>query len=353
MKNKVILTLLVAVLLATGGLLSAGALNPPAAPGPTMKTLDKLEPRIAISQNDIPKTITTPGSYYLTEDVTADGTAITVDVDNVTIDLNGFSLIGSDSAANYGIYMYARNNVEIRNGTIRNFDRAIYEYSAYTGKNHRVINVRVKSNISGGIYLKGSGHLVKNCTVTENGNSGVNQFHAIFVENGTVTGNTVSDNGDSATSAIGIYVSQGAITGNTVSGNGNSTKTLIHAIYIAYGTVTGNTVYNNGESATGTYVTGIRSSGRGTIASNSVFGNGKSAAASVTGIYVGAGCTVIGNTSSGNGDSASGTVIGINLLGNSLVDQNTAYDNGAGATGSATNMTLGVAGCVYGNNVAP
>ena len=70
----------------------------------------------------------------------------------------------------------------------------------------------------------------------------------------------------------------------------------------------------------------------------------------VYGIYASYGSTVTGNTSYNNGISATGDVYGIYLEGYSLVDQNTAHSNGTGA-GSATNMTLGVTGCVYGNNV--
>ena len=70
-------------LVAVLGLLAvavAGDLQPPAAPGSTMKTLDEVEPRIPISQDDIPLTINQNGSYYLTEDLTATETAITVAV---------------------------------------------------------------------------------------------------------------------------------------------------------------------------------------------------------------------------------------------------------------------------------
>jgi len=61
---------------------------------------------------------------------------------------------------------------------------------------------------------------------------------------------------------------------------------------------------------------------------------------------------VTGNTAFGNGGSATFNVWGICLSGYNLVDQNTAYGNGTGA-GGATNMNLGVGGCVYGINVAP
>src|SRR5262245_25481316 len=68
-----------------------GALTPPGAPAPTMKTLAQIEPRTPISS--APFTISSPGSYYLTTNVTVStGDAITITVNNVTLDLNGFTI---------------------------------------------------------------------------------------------------------------------------------------------------------------------------------------------------------------------------------------------------------------------
>jgi len=64
-----------------------------------MKTLDQIEPRTPISS--VPFTISAPGSYYVTTNLTpgADQNGIVVAADNVTIDLNGFTLFGGGGSS--------------------------------------------------------------------------------------------------------------------------------------------------------------------------------------------------------------------------------------------------------------
>lgn len=47
-------------------------------------------PRVGTEIKSLPYTITTPGFYYLTKNLTATGTGITVNAGDVTIDLMGF-----------------------------------------------------------------------------------------------------------------------------------------------------------------------------------------------------------------------------------------------------------------------
>ena len=68
---------------------------------------------------------------------------ITINADNVTLDLMGFSLVGPGGTGLYdGIHMNGRTNVEVRNGTVRNFPQhGICECESHcSGKGHRVID---------------------------------------------------------------------------------------------------------------------------------------------------------------------------------------------------------------------
>ena len=168
-------------------LLAQGPLAPPGAPAPTMKTLDQVEPRTPISAVGV--IISSAGSYYLTANpssqfVVNGESGITVAASGVTIDLNGFELVGF---ANSGSGITINNgvtNVTIRNGTIRNWT---FKGIDGTGiPEVRVENVRVINNGGSGIIVDFNGE-VRDCVAQGNVGYGIEATANCLIENCQVT----------------------------------------------------------------------------------------------------------------------------------------------------------------------
>ena len=100
-----------------------GELTPTSAPAPTMKTLAQIEPRIAVQSLGAapPYTITQPGSYYLTGNITVgSGNAININVANVSLDLMGFTIESTNATAGgVAINVGAVSHLRLRNGNIQ------------------------------------------------------------------------------------------------------------------------------------------------------------------------------------------------------------------------------------------
>jgi hypothetical protein len=190
---------LIVALLAASGFQSIafaqGSLTPPAAPGPIFKTLAQIEPRTAIT-NTGAVTISGPGSYYLTTNITVSvSNAVTIAANNVTLDLNGFT-ISSTALAPAGTAILIANsptNITIFNGIISSgvketggvfsgtgFDSGIaFAIDANNTNtygqpvNVRVTGVTVSGCLSYGIFLGGFSTVVDSCAVQTAGAYGV------------------------------------------------------------------------------------------------------------------------------------------------------------------------------------
>jgi len=189
----------------------------------------------AIVIKAIPTTISVSGVYTLGANlISASSTtdAITVNADNVVIDMAGYGIKGTGgngSGVADGI-MVNGTGVEIRNGSVSDF------YNGIIGNNGgvRIINVKVASVYSYPIYITGDGNRIKDCTVTGGNATGI-----VIQGNGSlITGNTVYGE---AYGGAGIF-SGGA---NYFSGNTVYSNTGHGVIVYAGSAVLGNTVHDN------------------------------------------------------------------------------------------------------------
>ena len=167
-----------------------------------------------------PVTISVPGSYRLSGNLTvpdANTTAILVTADNVTVDLNGFSIIGptvcvgspvtscSPTGSGVGVNAQSQNNVTVVNGTVRGMGGSgiVIFGMGYVEKVHAISNGFIGISVRLGVV---SGNMVIS-----------NGYVGIDVENGTVSGNLSAGN---HSAAIEIHLCPSTVVGNTAVGNG-------------------------------------------------------------------------------------------------------------------------------------
>ncbi len=262
MKSRLtLLALLSALSLQPSGLLAQGSLTPPGAPAPTMKSLDQIESRTAITNTAGSVTISQPGSYYLTSNITVtNGYGITIATNGVTLDLNGYTI--SSTAANIAGVGIALNgglsDISISNGHIRggatNNGSGVYGGGLGAGidtlgidaVNVLVSRISVTACRVSGIYLGTSlgGSVVEFCTVRMVGGTGINAA--------TVRQSSALECGNNGINAEQVFESRGESSG---SGNGiNASRTAIGCY--------GRSVIGTGISAANAaYCTGNRSGG--------------------------------------------------------------------------------------------
>jgi parallel beta-helix repeat protein len=200
-----------------------------------MKTLEQIEARIIVNAANCPGDssnqfiINTGGSYYLIGKIlgVANKNGISIQSDNVTVDLNGFAVNGNVSSSLAGIIVPGSHaNIAIRNGTVANWGGNGVDLS--NANNAQIHHIRASNNSAG--IITGYDSTVTNCTAYNN------QLTGIRINHGTVANcSAFSNNGDGISTDYstvtnctsnnnhqnGITAAGSAITNCAASGNGD------------------------------------------------------------------------------------------------------------------------------------
>lgn len=180
-----------------------GSLTPPGAPGPTMKTLAQVEPRIPVDPTAL--VLSQPGSYYLTTNLAA---AVSIQTNNITLDLMGFAIAPASGSAL--IMSGSRTNVTVRNGILSAPIGNGIDFS--TSSHHANIlleDLQVGRCQNYGIIV-GGGAIVRDCMVSGAGLAGISGGSATEIRNCRITGNGAG---------LRLTGTNGWVEGNTVFGN--------------------------------------------------------------------------------------------------------------------------------------
>jgi hypothetical protein len=321
--------------------LAQGSLTPPGAPAPTMRSLAQIEPRTPISS--LPYTITEPGSYYVTTNLTgvsgSDGITIIFlpVIENVTVDLNGFTLTGVPGSHN-GIHAAALNaghNYVFRNGTLRNW--GMDGINASGAINSRFEGLQLYGNTNIGLEA-GANCVVSDCVAYSNTVAGISVLsgggisHCVAANNGigiqALDGCVVADCTVSGSSSDGINVGNGTIIRSCT-----SCQNGFHGITTDTGcTVKDCAVYINASAGinAGNYCavddcTVSSNTSYGIVIANNCTVRDCTACNCTNGIVdFGNNCQIVGNACTGNG------TFGIQILGSqNRIDNNSVGNNGS------------------------
>lgn len=277
-----------------------GNLTPPDAPAPGMKTLDQIdaavaqvEPRFAIT--NLPVALNRSGSFYLTEDLTgADGLYIMQN--NITIDLNGFTLKGQGSSSGIqalGVW----TNICVKNGSATGWGNDGINLSNCSQIN--LTDLRVSNNGNG--LICGDNAVVKHCSSANNSTDGIHVGQWC-----RITECVSSDNGDDGIeSGTGTTISRCTINRNN------------YGIYAGASTIIDNCLVTRNNNW------GIHVTSQSTIRECSSQHN------AVNGIEVNSDCLIINNECLFNGVELN-TGAGIKAISNNRIINNTCHRNNTG-----------------------
>jgi hypothetical protein len=176
-----------------------------------------------LANGGFPYAISTSASYRLTGDLTESSTtadAIDVSTSDVTIDLNGFSIVGpGGSTSGNGISAASATDVTVENGTITGFGG---NAAIRTGNDSIIKNVHASSNGQG--IIAGNGSMISDSAAHDNSGTGINcNGSGCNISNNAVYNNATGVSASDATTGYGGNV----LKNTTNASGGTSIKTNV------------------------------------------------------------------------------------------------------------------------------
>ncbi len=334
-----------ALFFATGAI--AGPLVPPAGPvAPTHKTLNEVEARIPISAATTPGDansffrITTRGSYYLTENlIGAPGfNGIEIAASGVTIDLNGFEVVGFAGSLDGIVTTFAGlADLTVMNGAVSNWGGEGVDFGTLAAEKAVLKNIHASANDNDGLRV-GTGAVVERCVAFDNGADGIRA-----AESASITACVALTNANS-----GIQAGSGSVVRSCVSrGNGFHGIFTGGGITIAECSLTNNTGsgFSGGESCV---VIGVVASGNADEGIET--GGGASVTRCTTFDNLGSGISVGSDSTVSLCAARENTLDGIRVANDCLVLNNMMSGNGSGAGNGAGVHATGSRNRIEGNN---
>lgn len=263
-----------------------------------------------------------PGTTIISQDTTLTSDlndSVEIDSDNVTLDCNGYTISGSGS---FGVNVFGKNNVTIRNCTIEGFSTAIQYFN---GSNFTLENSTIEQNSNGVFVFFADGNEFRNNVFSNNGGQGL-------FWNGS--GNNLMRNNNFSNNPINFEIEVGD-TGNDIDSsnmiNGKSMKYLsgVNGININDATSFGYLGIENSSNITIENTTLPEDNGEGLLllSTSNIKVDNVSVSSNREGIDI-----TSGNSNTIKNSAISSNEIGIDVLGgnNHFITQNDLSANSEG-----------------------
>ena len=282
--------------------------------------------------------ISQPGSYYLSRNLAvtkANGISITTN--NVTLDLNGFTISRSSGSGGNGVYVSAAGNqTTIHNGSVSGFSFGTNaELGSYGGS---LLHLKASQCSTYGIYAGSRGTRLVDCSAIQNTGIGImagigsslsgciasaNQgAYGIYAEEGSTLSGCVSSFNQGT---YGIYADLGSALTDCNASHNTGTGSESYGIYALNSSVIGCTAFRNSNTnSLGTCWQGV-----GIYINEGLVKDCVASYNRGDGICVSSDSLVSGNQCDANGFSGDGAGIHVTYYDN-RIENNTVTDNDRG-----------------------